>query len=288
MARRDQNSFFVLLGRFTSRRGLSRPEKIFFFSLAFFLMTVADFFGESHVRTVGNFINRFCMPVKMVANSLIEIPKTISEYVDIKRENTLLRLELDALRIKNIIATGVEKELEELRRVVNLKYQSNLFDEIEKVLGFDKTVFSSYVLISMTQKSTKENAVAMTPDGIVGLIVEARGKIAKVLPVTNQKLSIPVKSKTGEHLIISGADRNEMVSREIRSNTVSELKIGDTLYTSGEGGIFKENIPVATISAINEIKNEITAKPIVDINKLNFVWVMSPVIGEAEKVLSDD
>ena len=277
MAKRSSDSFFVLLGKFTSRRGLSNKDKIAIASLLSLITSVLDFFGEPHIEMLKNYIDNLVLPIEIFANKLIEIPKLISEYVDVKKENESLKLEIDALKIKTIIATGIEKELEELRKAVNLKYQSNLFNAMEKVLGFEKSIFNSHILISSTQNQTKENSVVITPEGLVGLVIKTSGKTAKVLSITNQKISIPVRTETGEHLIISGTDKNEMISREIKSNTVSELNIGDILYTSGEGGIFKENIPVAKITEINEQKNEITAKPIVEMSKLNFVWIVEGI-----------
>lgn len=277
MASKNHDSFLVLIGRFASRRGLSKRSKQLIALWACLLFCILDFFEVSSIARLHRLAERPVIPLKTFAHELIEVPKIISEYIDLKKENEALKLELDALKIKTIMAAGIEKELEELRNTVNLKYKTTLFNAMEKVLGFDKSIYSSHILISHTQNSTHEDSVAITPDGVVGVILEIYPKTAKILPITSQKIAIPVRTKSGEHLIISGTDKNEMVSKEIRSNTSANLEVGEILYTSGEGGIYKEDIPVAEITEIDEIKNEIKAKPLIELDKVSFVWVVEPV-----------
>ena len=283
MNQKGQSSFFVLLGKFRSRRGLSRVDKFFFLTLFFLVISILDLFNMSYLNASKKFLDRCLLPLKCTANNLIEFPQMISKYIDLKKENESLKLELDELRVKTIIAAGAEKELEEMKKIVNLKYHSNSFEFMEKILGFDKSIYNSYLLISATQHNTKGNSIVISSDALVGLIVSSHKGVAKVLPITSQKISIPTKTNTGEHVILSGKDRDEMFSKEIKSNTISNLKIGDILYTSGEGGTYKENIPVAKITKIDESKNAISAKPIVELNKLSFVWIIDPIIKDQAK-----
>lgn len=282
MSQRNDDSFFVLLGKFASRRGLSRSERSLIAGILLLLVATFDFFKEPHLNAIKQRMDNVVLPIKVSSSRLIALPKIIDEYVNIKRENESLRLELDALRIKNIVATEANNEVEELRKLVNLKYRSDTFSVMEKFLGHEKSIFSSSILISRTQSSTQEDSIVITPDGVVGIISSVHKDIAKVLPVTCHRIAIPVKSNSGEHLIISGTDKNEMESKEIMSNSVSDLKIGDILYTSGEGGTYTENIPVAKITAIDKTKNTIKADPVANLNKLSFVWIIAPVLKNQE------
>jgi cell shape-determining protein MreC len=68
-----------------------------------------------------------------------------------------------------------------------------------------------------------------------------------------------------------------LISREIMSNSVSNLHVGEILVTSGVGGVFEKNIPVARITQINADKVEVIAEPIVEMAKLSFVWIPEPI-----------
>lgn len=284
MILKKQSSFFVLLGKFRSRREASKADRFFFSTFFFLFVFVLDLFKISYLDISKRFFDDYLIPVKFLANDLMEIPNMISKYVDLKKENEVLRLQVDELRIKTSIVANAEKELAELKKLVNLKYDSNSFEFMEKVLGFDKSIYNSYLLISSTHAATKADSVVISANALVGLIVDSNDNIAKILPITSQKISVPTKTISGEHIILSGTGQKKMFSKEIKSNTISDLKIGETLYTSGAGGVYKKNIPVAKISKIDKIKNEISAKPIVELNKLSFVWVVDPTIKTKPKV----
>jgi rod shape-determining protein MreC len=208
----------------------------------------------------------------------MKIPQTVLQYVDIKKENASLRLEIDKLKIRAIVASGIEKEFEELKKSINFEYRSDPLKSIERILGFDKSIYNSYLLISVSQENTKEGAIVTVPQGLIGIITKKCKKFAKVLPITNSKILIPTKTDSGEHVILTGTDQNEMISNEIKSNTVTDLKIGEILSTSGEGGIYKKGIPVARITKIDKVKNQLMAKPLAKIDDLDFVSVANPVV----------
>ena len=52
----------------------------------------------------------------------------------------------------------------------------------------------------------------------------------------------------------------------------SQIKIGEKLLTSGYGGIFLPNMPVAIVTNIEG--NTIIARPLVDVTRLEFVTIL--------------
>jgi rod shape-determining protein MreC len=274
----DEKRLVVLLGRFSSRKGLSRASKLLVCFFVALVLVILDFFEISSVTALKCYLSANVMTIKCIINSLAETPKLISEYIDVKNENKKLRLELDELKIKTIVVSGIEKEIEELKKIVNLRYSSNLYRTMEKVLGFDRSMYDSFILISVTQKETNEGAIVISSDGLVGFVFDLNGTVARVLPITNQKMAIPVKTANGEHMIIAGTDKNELISKEIQDNAISNLKVGDMLMTSGEGGVFIANIPVANITKVDRKTGEVHAIPVTQVKKLSFVWIINSVI----------
>lgn len=273
----QKNSFFLLLGRFTSRRRFSETTKlliVIFFSSFIFML---DFFKTPYILSLKDYSAELISPIKIFTNKIIELPKILYQYVDLKNENKELRIELEKLQLKTITTSNMKEELLELRKFVNLKYQSDSFEFMEKVLGFDNSIFNSFLLISRTQPSTQKDSVVISSDGLVGIISSVYKKTAKVLPLTASKMFIPVKNDSGEHLILKGTGDNKLISVEIQSSVTKYIKINDTLYTSGEGGIYKAGIPVAKIIDIDQNQTKIYAKPIADLNKLNYIWTIFPI-----------
>ncbi|MDR2667249.1 MAG: rod shape-determining protein MreC [Holosporales bacterium] len=275
-SRHGQKFFLVLLAKFAPRRGTFQANRSLIASLVACILIVCDLTGFSYVGNVRCYLSKKVFFIKIVANKLTEIPKVISKYVAIKNENERLRFELDKFKIKTVMSSWAERELEELRELANLRYKSDLFKNMEKILGFDNSIYDSFMLISATHDCTKDGAVVISSDGLVGIIFDVCTELGRVLPITNQRMSIPVKSQNGEHLIISGTGNNSMISKEVMTNSVSNFEIGEILVTSGAGGVFEKNIPVARITQIDAAKIEVVAQPLAEIAGLSFVWVVNP------------
>lgn len=271
----QNSSFFLLLERFASRRGFSRSTKLFAAVLLSFFIFISDFLKAPYIAYLKDYSLEFILPAKVFINKIIELPKILYHYIDLKNENKELRSEIDKLKLKSIITSGMEEELRELRQLVNLKYQSDSFEFMEKILGFDDSVFNSFLLISKTQPSTKKDSVVISSNGLIGIVLEIHNKIAKVLPLTASDMFIPVKNNLGEHLILKGVGENKLISLEIQSSTTKYIKINDILYTSGEGGIYKSGIPVAKVVEIDQNKTKIYAEPVANLNTINYVWTMN-------------
>jgi rod shape-determining protein MreC len=197
----------------------------------------------------------------------------------IKKENSALKMQIDDLKTKINVLQNTEFELKELKQSIGLKYSFSNYKYMEKVLGFDKSPYESFMIISKTSPITTTGKIVISSDGLVGIITNYNDKIAFVMTVCDQKLSIPAKTEK-ERLIISGIYKNKMKSKETKKNIEStklNLSLGEILYTSGEGGFFPANIPIAKITEIHQDSNSISATPLSNIADVSYVWIISPV-----------
>ena len=276
MKNKTTNSIQVLYAKFISHNCISRSNLLIFYFLLFFLAAGLDYMSESHIRFIRYSLKESLEPLKVEAHKLIQIPKLVKSFLDIKRENELLRRELNILKLTNLTASAHNKELEEIKRILDIKYNFEQFDILEKVLGFEASIYNSSIIISKTHANIAEDNIVITPDGLIGTISAVYEKSARVLPITNSLTTIPVQTNSGIHLIIRGTDKNELVAVEIQQEELlSELTVGDILYTSGEGGFYKKGIPVAKITSVNRSKSEVHATPIVQLSNINYVWITS-------------
>lgn len=273
-----QNAFFSLFGRFSTSRFNKKSINYLIGTLFSIFILISDYYYSSYTSIFKTNLAPCFIRTKCFVNELIEFPKIISNYMHLKKENEKLRLELDELKIKIITTKELENDLTSLKNSVNLKYSVSTYKSIEKILGFDKSAYNSFLIISSTQENSKKGGIIISSDGLLGVIFDSYNGIARVMTIADQKLYIPVKSDSGEHFIISGNGKNKMISQEIRGNTQNiNIKISDILYTSGEGGVFQAGIPVAKITEIKDDKT-IIAEPVVNIDDTKFVWVVSPLL----------
>jgi rod shape-determining protein MreC len=224
-------------------------------------------------------INRLAIPLKKAANKLVEIPRSMSEYISIVKENRNLKLQLDAMKIRMVNALNLERELEDLRKATDLRYSVSQCGSIEKVIGFDGAFSRSFLMISATHVESRPGSVVIDSDGLIGVVHDLNRTTARVMLITDSKIFVPVISISGVRIILSGDGKSSMRSVEICSESLSadmKLNPGDVLYTSGEGGVFPVGIPVAVVTEIRLKDCIVFASPVADLSKTSFVRTMNP------------
>ncbi|GHT88430.1 cell shape-determining protein MreC [Alphaproteobacteria bacterium] len=244
------------------------------------LFFVGNYYSLSVISNIKMKLSEQAIALKVFANKLIDFPNSLFEYMNLKKENARLKMELDELKVEINSSENTELELEKLKKSVGLKYSFSNFKVMEKVLGFDKSPHESFMLISVSDDMTKPGQIVISSDGLVGVIFDCNDKVARVMTVCDQKLNVPVKTSTSR-LILSGDSKNEMKSQEINEEIESakfDINIGDVLRTSGDGGLFPADIPVASVTKIATDKKIVTATPLSKIENIGCVYVISPVL----------
>jgi rod shape-determining protein MreC len=270
-------SIFLLVLRFASKRSRSA---LWIQCVLCGSVCICDMCDYAPVVSLKYEIHRFLIPLKEAANRFIEIPRFMSKYVNIAKENRNLRLQLDILRIKMINTSSMEQELADLKKAVDLRYSVSKYRSIEKVLGLDGAFRRSFLIISATHDESKPGSVVISSEGLVGIIHDMKQTTARVMLITDNKIFIPVISESGERMIMSGNGDASLRSVEIcMESSSADIKLapGDLLTTSGEGGVFPVGIPVAKVTKIDSQERIVYAAPISDLSKSSFVWTMNPV-----------
>ncbi len=129
--------------------------------------------------------------------------------------------------------------------------------------------------------NVKYNLPVIDADGLVGRILHVGQWSSRVLLVTDLNSRIPVRlERTGDLAIAEG--QNEAFLRLRFLPEEAQIVVGDRILTSGHGGVFPPDIPVARVS---EIDNEyVYLEPVGLLEKLNYVRIIdySAVPDEAE------
>jgi rod shape-determining protein MreC len=149
-----------------------------------------------------------------------------------------------------------------------------------KVISNSTNKRNNYLKLNkgIVQGIDKEMAV-ITPDGIVGQVIEVSDHFCSVMSVLNVHSMISVKLKSSKQvgtLIWNGENYRIGTMTDIPSHT--RLTIGDTVITSGFSHIFPEGVNIGTIDdfSIRPGDNFFTAKIkyAVDYNKVFYVTVV--------------
>ena len=149
------------------------------------------------------------------------------------------------------------------------------------VITRDVSNFSSNLVIDVgTENGVKENMTVIADKGLVGYVLSATEKTAKVQVIIDSASTVSCNlTTTSESIICKGTLDNDQILRATYIPTAAELIQGDTVVTSGLGGIYRRGILIGSVKEIvttsNVTDRYAVIEPAVDFSKLETVLVIT-------------
>ena len=176
-----------------------------------------------------------------------------------------------------------KKENEQLRKLLELKdtYPSKKTVAANVVTMDIGNAGHTLTIDKGTAHGIRKNSIALTYDGLVGVVCEAGRNYSKIRTITDAASSISgMCVRCGEIGIVQG--KNTVNSRNKCSvnylDKESKIVVGDIIETSGVGGICPKGILIGTVIKTNEDKRNLTAsaqiKTSVDLSSITTVLVL--------------
>src|ERR1700689_1653544 len=179
-----------------------------------------------------------------------------SEYIGLRgtrAENTRLRTELDQLRLRNRDLEGQAGEAQRLSLLLNFHEAHPETPMLAaQVIGASADPASHTLFLNRGDRDhVRRNQAVITPDGIVGKIVE-------VFPATSQVLLINDKDSgagalladTRTHGVVKGSgDPDPRLDYVVNDEPGHP---GEMILTSGEDRIFPKDLLIGTVSIANQ------------------------------------
>ena len=249
---------------------------------------IAHFCGvniiSSALRTV---MSPFQNGVAYITNKVKDTTDFIREMKSYKEENERLITEINELKRQNRDVTNYREENERLQEILDLtSSMSNNYSTVAaKVIAYSSN--NGYDTIQINKGSlagvAAGNAV-ITPDGVVGKVIEAAPTWSLVSTILNPDNAMGVKiSRTGDVAVVEGDDEfyKQNYCKMTFVDRGSNLIIGDLLETSGSGGVYPAGLLVGAIREIDSDAmgnlNYATIEPLVDFSRLYEVVVINGI-----------
>jgi len=170
----------------------------------------------------------------------------------------LARTEKEALQRQRIElaqisthAAQLAAENQQLRRLLNVADTVSQPSIAVEVLYEPPNAFAHHLVFNKgTSSGIRAGMPVIDEGGIVGQVVRVTPFTSEAALLTDEKVSIPVQVlRNGLRLIAFGGNVSGKV--EVRYLTVNaDIEVGDTLVTSGIGGLFPAGLSVAKVDRI--------------------------------------
>ena len=241
--------------------------------------------GEKNASLFENIASNLVMPIQ---NGLTYLKNKISG-------NDTFFADIDNLQSENEELQKRNSELEQsLRELENIKSENETLKEyldLAEKYGEYKTVpayiinkdisnYSKTVVINVGKNDgITENMTVIADQGLVGHVVSVTDTTAKVQTIIDTSSSVSCSlSTTDEGIVCKGTQDEESALKAMYLPTDDNIVQGDSVETSGLGGIYPKGIHVGSIKRVVNTKNVTDRYAIVetavDFDKLDTVLVI--------------
>lgn len=240
---------------------------------------------ENNTSFFENIANKLVMPVQ---NGLTYLKNKVSGNSTFFTDINNLKMENQQLKNKNSELEQSLRELENIRTENETLKEylglSEKYGEYKTVPGYiinkDISNYSKTIIINIGKKDgIEENMTVIANEGLVGHVISVTDNTAKVRTIVDTSSSISCLMSTNKDSIVcKGTLNNNSELKAMYISTDANLVQGDSVETSGLGGIYPKGIHVGTVKKIISTQNITDRYAIVEtavnFNKLNTVLVI--------------
>lgn len=254
----------------------------------------------NHLEIVRSTLSHVLYPLQYT----IDLPIRLYEWTDktLSTQQTLLEENKNLLdqQLQNSVSLQkldiLEKENSRLRELLSATPKVKEKVLIAEILTVDTNPYRQLIILN---KSASDGVYPGQPiidaEGVMGQIKYVNSLSATAILITDASHALPVQiDRTGLRSIAFGTGQSGLLElRHITHN--ADLQIGDKLITSGLGGKFPPNYPVALITNIERPSGEafaiIKAEPMALLDKSRevlLVWHNPPEESASKTEETDD
>lgn len=212
---------------------------------------------NSNLSYIENLANKLVMPIQ---NGMTYLKNKIngnsSFFVNVdtlKQENQELHQKNNEYEEKLRELESIKAENETLKQYLNLTKRYSDYKTIPaNVINRDISNYSKTIVINVGAKDgIKENMTVIAAEGLVGHVIAVTQDTAKVQTIIDSSSSTScLLSTSRDSIVCKGVLNDKKNIKAMYIATDATVAQGDTIETSGLGGIYPKGIYVGTISKI--------------------------------------
>ncbi len=235
-------------------------------------------------QAVSLVLSPFQQATDWVANEIRYVTGVVWEVSTLYEQNKMLRNEVEQLRGINLQANEALAENERLRTMIGYQHSARQFDLVAaRVIGRESETWSSMIVIDRgTLNGIQNDMPVVTPQGLVGRVVEAGPNSSKVQLILDPRSSVGTIVQRAESRvtgIVQGDMDNPTMPQMVNIPKNADVVEGDVIVTSGFGGIYPKGIIVGLVSSLKNDDGGLlkigVLESAVDFQKLEDVMVIT-------------
>ena len=229
-------------------------------------------------RSVLSALSPLLQPVFRVSGFVEGIWDGYIQLVDAHRENLSLREDIRALNLRVMEGNEALLSNQRLERLLEMKSSIKAPTITATVIGEDvASWFRTLVINRGSSSGIREGMAVVAADGVVGQTVKVTASTARVLLLTDHASGIAATiQRSRARGVVKG--KGEMLCALEFTTREEDVKVGDTVITSGIGGVFLKGVPIGEVTMVKRgeygIFQTVSIRPAVNLAHLEEVLVV--------------
>lgn len=205
-------------------------------------------------------------------------------YEALEAQNAELNQKVRELEQKVRDTDVALQENDRLRSLLGIKERNRTFQfEVAEVIARSPGEWAATLSLDKgANQGVKKNDLVITEDGMVGYVSNVAPTYCDVTAVIDTNMQAGALITRTREVAIAEGDYALMNEGNLRLSYLepdSGIVIGDTVETSGRGGVFPKGIMIGTVERVipekNGISNYAVIKPFVDVEKVSNVFIIT-------------
>jgi rod shape-determining protein MreC len=183
-----------------------------------------------------------------VGRSIGSVPDGVGSYVMVRQQNATLRKQIADDHRLTMRARAINYENRRLKALLALRERIGVPVVSARLVSSSPTSTRRFAVLNAgSWQGVEHGQPVLGPDGLIGQILESGPNTARVLLLTDPESSVPVR-RTRDGLPALAVGRGDgLVDVRSVSNAAATFAPGEVFVTSGAGGVYPPNIPVAKV-----------------------------------------
>ncbi len=186
------------------------------------------------------------------ARAIMASAADIGDYWDAVGHARRLETELAAAQRESARAALFEAENRRLKHLLRFAEADRRRVAVARVAGGSGASLVETAIVSAGAAAGVRPGQPVTTDaGLLGRVTEVAAHASRVLLVSDNESRVPVRVlRTGAPAVLAGVGGGMAELRFVGAGPDAAPRAGDLIVTSGEGGLFAPDIPVARVTSI--------------------------------------
>ena len=242
--------------------------------------------NSENVSVLENIVNTIVEPIEngltYLKNKINNNDKFFENINELKAENEQLKQKNSELEQTLREYEIIKNENQQLKQELNLAEKYGEYTTVPgTIISRDISNYSKTIIINVgSDNGIKENMTVIADEGLVGYVVSVTNKTAKIQTIVDSASATScLASTTRDNMICKGTVENNSTLKATLIATDANIIQGDSVETSGLGGIYIKGIHIGKIKKLVEGTNKTDSYALieaaVDFKKLETVLVIT-------------